>query len=174
MVARKIQNIFVHCSDSAFGDVRIIEEWHKKRGWREIGYHYVILNGRPFYDVRYFDFLDGQIQPGHRFNDDPIFQDFEIGAHVAGRNSSSLGICLIGTQEFTDAQLLAARRLILSLLKKFQLRVEDVLGHYEDPEAHKTCPNIPMSYFRHFLNDNIPLCELQQHIQAHIASLFLL
>jgi N-acetylmuramoyl-L-alanine amidase len=171
MTAKTLKNIFVHCSDSAFGEVRIIESWHKQRGWKSIGYHYVILNGRPFKDVRYIDFLDGQIQPGHALNDDPIFQDFEVGTHVAGRNASSIGVCLIGTHEFTDAQLLATRRLILSLLKKFQLQVADVLGHYEDPDANKTCPNIPMEYFREFLKDAIPLCELQQHMQRYVTAL---
>jgi len=170
-MAQKIKNIFLHCSDSAFGEVRIIESWHKQRGWKSIGYHYVILNGRPFKDVRYFDFLDGQIQPGHALNDDPIFQNFEVGTHVAGRNSSSLGVCLIGTHEFTDAQLTVSKWLMTSLLKKFQLQIPDVLGHYEDPGANKTCPNIPMEHFREFLKDTSTLRELQQDIQKHVAAL---
>jgi hypothetical protein len=167
----KLKNLFLHCSDSAFGEVLIIDSWHKQRGWKRIGYHYVILNGRPYKDVRYIDFLDGQIQPGHALNDDPLFQDFEVGTHVAGRNSSSIGICLIGTHEFTDPQLISAKRLCLTLMKKFQLQIKDVLGHYEDPGANKTCPNIPMDSFRQFLSDTIPLCELQMQIQKHAVAL---
>ena len=169
----QLKNIFLHCSDSIFGDVLVIDQWHKQRGWRTIGYHYVVLNGRPYRDGKYIDFLDGQIQPGHALSADPIFQEFEVGVHVAGRNSSSLGICLIGTTEFTDAQLLASRRLILSLVKRFQLRLEDVKGHYEDANANKTCPNIPMEYYRGFLQDAVALCELQQHIQRHVIALHL-
>jgi N-acetylmuramoyl-L-alanine amidase len=173
MTAKILKNIFLHCSDSAFGEVRIVDQWHRQRGWKGIGYHYVILNGRPFKDVRYIDFLDGQIQPGHAFNDDAIFQDYEVGTHVAGRNASSLGVCLIGTTEFTDPQLLSARRLLLTLAKRFQLQIKDILGHYEDPDANKTCPNIPMDYFREYLADKIPLFEMQMHIQKHVASLHL-
>ncbi len=154
-----------------FGDVLIIDTWHRQRGWSGIGYHYVILNGKPYRDGRYIDFLDGQIQPGHSLNADPIFQDFEVGAHVAGRNASSLGVCLIGTVEFTDAQLLTSRRLILSLLRRFNLPIDAVKGHTEDPNANKTCPNIPMDYYRQFLKDNGTLHELQQHIEQHVKTL---
>jgi N-acetylmuramoyl-L-alanine amidase len=171
MPVSKINNIFLHCSDSAFGEVRVIEKWHKARGWKAIGYHYVVLNGRPFKDVRYFDFLDGQIQPGHALNDDPIFADSEYGAHVAGRNSSSLGICLIGTCEFTNAQLLAAREVIFKLMHRFELKVPNVLGHYEDEHATKTCPNIPMGHFRDFLEDRISVDGLRAAISVHAMGL---
>jgi hypothetical protein len=167
----QLKNIFLHCSDSVYGDVLTIDQWHRQRGWKGIGYHYVVLNGKPYRDARYIDFLDGQIQPGYALNADPIYQDFEVGIHVAGRNSTSLGICLIGTTEFSDSQLLATRRLITSLLKRFVLICDDVKGHCEDPDANKTCPNIPMEYFRAFLKDEISLCELQQHIQRYVVAL---
>lgn len=167
----KISTIFLHCSDSAFGDVRVIEQWHRQRGWKSIGYHYIILNGRPFRDVRYLNFLDGQIQPGHALNDDPIFSANEVGNHVAGRNSTSLGICLIGTTYFTEYQLNAARMLCLALCAKFLVPVEQVKGHYEDPYANKTCPNIPMDSFRLFLQDKLSVSELQLAINAHVQKL---
>ena len=37
--------IVIHCSDSSYGTVDIIDHWHKMRGWSGIGYHYVIGNG---------------------------------------------------------------------------------------------------------------------------------
>lgn len=167
----KIDTIFLHCSDSAFGEVRAIELWHRQRGWKSIGYHYIILNGRPFKDVRYFDFLDGQIQPGHAFNDDPIFADNEIGNHVAGRNSTSLGICLIGTTYFTGLQLIAARQVCLALCAKFDIEMDNVKGHYEDLNANKTCPNIPMDSFRQFLQDRLSMPELQDQIRIYTQQL---
>jgi hypothetical protein len=106
-------------------------------------------------------------------NDDPIFQDSEIGAHVAGRNSSSLGICLIGVAEFTDLQLLAARKTLLALADRFGLQTSAILGHYEDLHANKTCPNIPMDYFREFLQYNISLEGMQQCIKNHVEALHL-
>lgn len=167
-MARKVDTVFLHCSDSAYGESLIIDQWHKQRGWKTIGYHYIILNGRPFRDVRFIDFLDGQVQPGHALNDDPIFAANEVGAHVAGRNSTSLGVCLIGTTSFTAAQLTSAREVCLSLLRKFELKIVNVKGHYEDPgSGGKTCPNIPMDCFRDFLNDNASLAHLQSAITIH-------
>ena len=45
-MARKIKNIIIHCSVSDFGDAELIRSWHvDERGWRDIGYNGVILNG---------------------------------------------------------------------------------------------------------------------------------
>jgi len=156
----KVKKIFIHCSASAYGDVLVFDEWHKKRGWSGVGYHYIILNGRPFPDVKYFPFLDGQIQPGRHFDDDPTFSPDEIGAHVAGRNGESIGICLVGVDVFTAAQLNRAKFLVWSLLDFLELTVEDVFGHYEDPNTNKTCPNIEMGDFRTYLRGNMTIDEL--------------
>jgi N-acetylmuramoyl-L-alanine amidase len=168
----KLKNIFVHCSSSPWGEVMVFDEWHKKRGWSGVGYHYIILNGRPFADVDYWEFLDGQIEAGRRLDDDPIFEDGEIGAHVAGRNSSSIGVCLVGKKEFTDKQLEKAKSLLLTLVAHFDLTIDDVLGHYEDPNTNKTCPNLPMEYFRNYLKDVISLYDLQDAIAHHIKGIF--
>ena len=52
-----------------------IRKWYLKRGWRDIGYHYVIQR-------------DGTTEEGR-----PLEQ---IGAHVKGMNRNSIGICYIG------------------------------------------------------------------------------
>lgn len=166
----KVDIIFLHCSDSAFGEVLVIDQWHKQRGWKTIGYHYVILNGRPYRDVRYVEFLDGQVQPAHALNDDPIFAPNEVGTHVAGRNSTSIGVCLIGTTRFTTAQLLSARVVCLELTRRFALPLSAVKGHYEDPHSGKTCPNIPMDHFRDFLADHVSVGSLQSAISIHNAA----
>lgn len=75
---RKIKYIVLHCSATKEGQpvsVRDIDRWHRQRGFRKIGYHYVIL-------------LDGTIRKGRDIS--------EIGAHVAGSNANSIGICYIG------------------------------------------------------------------------------
>jgi N-acetylmuramoyl-L-alanine amidase len=85
---RKINRIFVHCSDTPTGrDVSAadIKRWHtdpkpKGNGWRDIGYSHVIR-------------IDGTIELGR-----PVEQ---VGAHVAGHNSDSIGICLVGRDKFT-------------------------------------------------------------------------
>ena len=76
---RDIDKIIIHCSATQEGkeiSAATIDEWHKKRGWRGIGYHYVIG-------------LDGMIEYGR-----PIT---ETGAHVKGHNKGSIGICYRST-----------------------------------------------------------------------------
>tara|TARA_R110000796_G_scaffold76166_3_gene170443 strand:+ start:1409 stop:1846 length:438 start_codon:yes stop_codon:yes gene_type:complete len=78
---RKIKKIIVHCSATQEGkniSVDTIRKWHLKRGWRDIGYHFVIG-------------LDGEIEEGR-----PIEQS---GAHTKGHNFDSIGVCYIGGVE---------------------------------------------------------------------------
>ena len=172
--SHKVENIFLHCSATPWGDALIFDSWHRERGWEGIGYHYVILNGRPFPDVNYWGFLDGQIQPGRPLDDDPIFEPDEIGTHVAGRNGTSIGVCLVGKSSFTDNQLVAAKHLIVNLMFHFGLKVEHVLGHCEDKLTNKTCPNIPMDPFRGFLKSDstVSLPALQEKIKLHVKEIY--
>lgn len=70
--------IVVHCSatrpsqDIGAAEIR---GWHLKRGFNDIGYHLVIRR-------------DGRIELGRPLH--------EIGAHVAGFNAASVGVCLVG------------------------------------------------------------------------------
>lgn len=75
---RKINKIIMHCSATKEGvhfDINNIREWHLKKGFKDVGYHYVIL-------------LDGTIQKGR--------EDDKIGAHCTGQNNDSIGISFIG------------------------------------------------------------------------------
>jgi hypothetical protein len=169
----RIENIFVHCSAREFGDALSIDASHKHRGWSGIGYHFVVLNGKPnaWMDEKW-DFLDGQIHSGRPFDDDPNFEPNEIGAHVKDRNSDSIGICLIGKKSFTDKQLESAKTLLVNLLDFTGLEINDVLGHCEDPNTRKTCPNIPMDDFRDYLRGKLSLQSLQEAISRHIWGIY--
>jgi hypothetical protein len=148
---RKIRKVIVHNSVSSFGDASIIDEWHKARGWRGIGYHYVICNGHKHkYDKYESALKDGEIQEG---------RDIEItGAHCKGMNSSSVGICLIGLNGvFTEKQFISLTQLVKGLLVEFDLKPEDILGHYETPSGKKqgkTCPEFDMTVFRSTLSES--------------------
>ena len=75
---RTINEIIVHCSATKEGQnftTQDIDRWHKARGFKCIGYHYVI-------------YIDGSLHFGR-----PIE---EIGAHVKNHNAHSIGICYIG------------------------------------------------------------------------------
>ena len=88
---RKITSIYIHHSASNWGDAKLIDLWHKERGFTGIGYHYVVLNGFPtaeMYKNKIFNTeLVGFIEKG---------RDIEkVGSHVTGHNKESIGICLI-------------------------------------------------------------------------------
>lgn len=71
-----------------------------------------------------------------------------MGAHVLGHNHYTIGICLIGKQHFTGAQILMALpKLLMELLMKYKLRVSDIQGHHE-LDKKRTCPNLNMDAVR--------------------------
>ena len=135
---RKINKIIIHCSASDFGNAQRIREWHLENGWSDIGYHYVINNGKVFKD----DKINQRVQDGfiEKGRDDSI-----VGAHTQGQNSNSIGICLIGNKDFTEEQFNSLDILLDSLLKAYNLTKNDVYGHYNF--SSKTCPNFDVQEF---------------------------
>jgi N-acetylmuramoyl-L-alanine amidase len=78
---RKINKIIIHCTATAEGkdySVETIRKWHLKRGWRDIGYHFLVQR-------------DGTVDEGR-----PIEQS---GAHTKGHNWDSIGISYVGGVE---------------------------------------------------------------------------
>jgi N-acetyl-anhydromuramyl-L-alanine amidase AmpD len=118
MPLTRVDYLVVHCSaTSAARDIgaKELRAMHLQRGFRDIGYHYVVRR-------------DGTIEKGR--------PDTEPGAHVEGFNNRSLGICLVGgtkadgkTAEcnFEPAQYAA----LASLLRKLESQHPNakVLGH---------------------------------------------
>ena len=124
---RKIDKIIIHCSATPEGrDVKMetIRDWHLKRGWSDIGYHYVIE-------------LDGKIVPARPLE--------RIGAHCRGENTSSIGICYVGGVDKdmkpkdtrTDAQRAALHSLLYDLTDNFAKAT--IHGHNEF--SSKACPS---------------------------------
>ena len=129
--------IILHCSDCNYGNVQIIDKWHKKRGFRKIGYHYVILNGRD--KIRYRIERDGLIQKGR-----PVT---EKGAHVSYHNENTIGICLIGKSgKFSERQIDSLFSLIYTLekeLSKKKIKIE-LHQHSEYDPKKKFCAGLDM------------------------------
>lgn len=133
------KGIAIHCSDSKFGNAQIIEDWHKQRGWSDIGYHFVILNGQ-FENDSFLMCMDGMIEAGRDID--------KNGAHVQGYNDY-IGICLIGINSFTEKQFASLAELIKELIRKFHIPLENVKGHYQFDTANgKTCPNFDVDNFK--------------------------
>lgn len=125
---RKIEKIIIHCSatppDVDIG-VKEIDAWHKEKGWKGCGYHYVIKR-------------DGEIQQGRTLE--------EIGAHTKGFNAKSIGICLVGgvdkNGKARDTKTKDQEKSLKSLLRRLLAEFEgaEVLGH-RDLDPHKDCPS---------------------------------
>lgn len=124
---RRIDLIVIHCADTyPHMDIGVkeIDQWHKERGWKGVGYHYVIRR-------------DGTIETGRQEN--------EIGAHVTGHNRFSIGVCWVGGKgedgspqdNRTERQKQALRSLINGLYSKYPDAI--ITGH-SDLNAGKVCP----------------------------------
>ena len=114
---RVIKDIVVHCTatkEEKFFDAKDIDRWHRARGFREIGYHYVIL-------------LDGTIEVGRSEN--------EIGAHVKGFNRNSIGITYVGGLDnkgkAKDTRTLEQKKSLIKLLTDLRKRYPNskISGH---------------------------------------------
>lgn len=107
---RTIDTIIIHCTATPAGrnvTVADVTEWHRRRGFATIGYHYLIG-------------LDGTIYPGR-----PIHQ---TGAHCRGHNARSIGIAYVGgtladcrtpADTRTPQQRESLRKLVADLRKRF-------------------------------------------------------
>ena len=125
---RPIDEIVMHCAATPKGratTVADIDRWHRARGFRGIGYHYVVH-------------LDGTVREGR-----PVARP---GAHVKGRNRRTIGVCYIGGVDArgrpedtrTPAQRKAIDKLLRRLLREHPT-VTTISGH--DQYAAKACPS---------------------------------
>lgn len=163
---RKITAIVLHYSatypDQDFG-VADIRKMHLARGFRDVGYHYVIKR-------------DGTIQCGR--------PEGEVGAHVSGHNGDTLGICCIGGLERTtganvgldnrtDAQKQSTIRLVRELLARYP--GAEVVGH-RDLGATQ-CPGFDVRSWWRSMNEQPPSVaeedprEPSEEMEARVAVL---
>jgi len=128
---RPIRQLIIHCSDTETGNAKSIDKFHREvRGWRMIGYHYVIDR-------------DGKLEDGR-----PLWM---VGAHCFGQNAESIGICLIGTTTFTNEQYETLEFVIKDLKTQFKT-IKEVRGHRDYPSGKaqgKTCPSKAVEDFLH-------------------------
>lgn len=137
---RDINRIIIHCTDTDTGNVVDIRHFHQQvRGWSDIGYHFLILNGRLTSISPYKSYLDGAVHPGRAL---PL-----IGAHTRGHNDDSIGIALVGIAAFTGRQMYQALPALLRrLMTQFGISTRGIYGHRDF--AAKACPNIETSLLR--------------------------
>lgn len=126
---REVRLLVVHCSatrcDRDF-PVEALRRSHLQRGFAGIGYH--------FYVTR-----DGEVHVCR-----PVHQ---IGAHAAGWNDKSIGICYEGGLDENgvpaDTRTHAQRCSLFDLLRQLKTDYPEarILGHYQlSPYIRKACP----------------------------------
>jgi len=118
---RSIKLLVVHCSDTEDNQnlsALDIHKMHLKFGWNGIGYHKIINRS-------------GKVENGR--------PEYWIGAHVKGKNDISLGVCLIGRDNFTKNQFKSLKR-VLKKWKKLYPNAK-IVGHRDTGKTKKTCPN---------------------------------
>jgi N-acetylmuramoyl-L-alanine amidase len=115
---RKITSIVLHCTATRAGqpfNIAAIRAMHKARGFSDIGYHWLIG-------------LNGEVWRGR--------PEEKVGAHVAGFNAFSIGVCYVGGLDAstavprdtrTSAQLAAMKKLLQGIVKRYPEVV--ILGH---------------------------------------------
>lgn len=126
------KKIIVHCSATPNGDARFniddYRKWHKAKGWRDVGYNYVVE-------------VDGSLSKGR--------SESGSGAHTVGQNSVALGICQTGTDKFSQSQFITTREQIRHWMQQYNIPVSEIYGHYQF--AQKTCPGFKIEPFREFI-----------------------
>lgn len=128
---RKIDEIIIHCSATPQGrhvTVDDIDRWHRDRGFRCVGYHYVI-------------YLDGSVARGR--------DESEIGAHCTGHNAHSIGVCYVGGCDSrmrpADTRTPAQRRALHDLVADLTKRYPGATVHGHREFAAKACPSFDVA-----------------------------
>ena len=122
---RRIDYIIVHCTATPMGrkiTVKDVDRWHKQRGWKGIGYHYLIG-------------LNGEIWEGRK--------EWQVGAHVAGFNRYSIGVAYVGglvNGKPADTRTPEQKKSLLKIIRELKSRYHGakVYGHRDF--ANKECP----------------------------------
>lgn len=140
-MTRLIQRIIIHCSGTKLEQLcnaEIIDKWHKEKGYKCIGYHYVILP-------------DGTVEIGRK--------EQEKGAHCQGYNSDSIGICYIGGLDKNgrpaDTRTIEQKIELINIIQDLcsRYKIKSIAGH-NFYNKNKACPcfNAKEEY-KNYIND---------------------
>jgi len=126
MTAREFTTlIVVHHSATTSGNAAGIRKYHKEvKKWHDIGYHYIITR-------------EGKVEVGR--------PEYLVGAHARtgrsfSRNPFSVGVCLVGTDTFTDKQKDELVQLLVRLCQTYHINPLDKRPRYGIDRHHERCP----------------------------------
>lgn len=129
---RRIEKVILHCSATRKGldiGVNTIRQWHLARGWKDVGYHWVIK-------------IDGTLQAGR---DESV-----AGSHTQNHNANSIGICYVGGMDpngnkAMDTMTKAQEYTLMKLIGEIRERHGWVTVHGHNEFANKACPSFTVS-----------------------------
>lgn len=147
---RRWKAIIIHHSAQNTGNMTMIDKYHREvNHWEGVGYDFVIGNGKRS--------ADGQVEVTFRWRKQIA------GAHCGGTpnnwaNESGIGICLVGDftkTKPTNRQMLALRKLVRFLQKRYKISTSRIYGHADTPgyTRKSICPGkyFPMVAFKRSL-----------------------
>lgn len=114
--------IVIHHSATHIGGANRFDQAHRRQGWDELAYHFVIGNGT--------DTADGEVEVGGRWTQQ------KHGAHCKTDdnfyNNHGIGICLVGNFDKTyptRAQMAALKRLVRHLCITYDIPPSRIYTH---------------------------------------------
>jgi len=135
---RQLKKIILHCTATREGqelEITTIDHWHRKRGWSEIGYHYVI-------------YANGFIATGRDIR--------KKGAHVKGENHDSVGVAYVGGLDQnlvpTDTMTMKQELAFLHLVNSLRVVFGELSVHGHNEYSSKACPSFNVQEKYKFLN----------------------
>jgi N-acetyl-anhydromuramyl-L-alanine amidase AmpD len=138
--SKKWRYIIVHHSATEGGNSMHFNASHLRKGWKGVGYHFIIDNGT-------FGKDDGQMETG------PRWLKQQDGAHckASEMNKEGIGICLVGNFSKgrpTRRQMKSLVYLVDKLRKYYKIPKSRILGHGQVSGARTECPGKKFSMKR--------------------------
>ncbi|WP_315114631.1 peptidoglycan recognition family protein [uncultured Clostridium sp.] len=118
------KSIVLHHAEASKCSIEDIHRWHLNNGWSGCGYHYLVRK-------------DGSIWTGR--------PETSVGAHVAGFNTNSIGICAEGSY-MTETMPIMQRNSVIDLCKHLcnKYGIDKIYGHREVGASNCPGANHPL------------------------------
>lgn len=133
----RINSIIIHCSGTDIKHTpKDVHDWHLKNGWKGCGYNIIIDQECKVHIGRTID---------------------RVGAHCPGKNTQSVGICLLGLEKISPEQVKKMAEVIQDLQNIFQEKFNRELEIFTHRffDAERTCPHLTRGRFRSILGRDI-------------------
>lgn len=127
------REIILHCTGTEYNQIVTLADarrWHKARGWRDIGYHYLIQQ-------------NGLIVCGRDVN--------LQGAHCKGHNEGTIGVAYVGgliNGQPADTRTSEQKKSIVMLIRhlKSMFEITGISGHREYCNVACPCFDVKQEY----------------------------